>query len=32
MNMIEFMESYKDEASCRLKFKEVRDKAGVNCK
>ena len=30
--MIEFMESYKDERSCRLKFKEVRDKAGVVCK
>ena len=32
MNMIAFMESYKDETSCRLKFKEVRDKAGVVCK
>jgi len=26
------MESYQDEESCKLKFKEVRDKAGVTCK
>jgi hypothetical protein len=32
MNIIEFMVSFKDERSCRLKFKEVRIKAGVNCK
>jgi len=32
MNIIKFMESYQDEESCKLKFKEVRDKAGVSCK
>ena len=32
MNIIKFMESYQDEESCKLKFKAVRDKAGVTCK
>jgi len=32
MNIIQFMKTYQDEGSCRLKFKAVRDKAGVSCK
>lgn len=32
MNIINFMNTYQDEASCRQKFKEVRDKEGVTCK
>jgi hypothetical protein len=32
MNIIQLMKAYQDEESCRLKFKPVRDKAGVICK
>lgn len=32
MNLIKFIESFPDEASCRLKFKEYRDKEGVICR
>jgi hypothetical protein len=32
MNIIEFIEAYRNETACRLKFQEVRDKAGVVCK
>jgi RNase P subunit RPR2 len=31
MNLIEFIEAYPDEASCRAKFKEYRDHVGVVC-
>lgn len=32
MNLIKFIENFPDEASCRLKFKEIRDKEGVVCR
>lgn len=32
MNLIKFIESFPDEASCRLKFKEFRDEQGVVCR
>ena len=32
MNLIKFIETYPDEASCRLKFKEFRDVQGVTCR
>ena len=32
MNLINFIESFPDEASCRKKFKEIRDKEGVTCR
>jgi hypothetical protein len=32
MNLINFIESFPDEASCRKKFKEIRDKEGVICR
>ena len=32
MNLINFIESFPDEASCRKKFKEIRDKEGVVCR
>lgn len=32
LSIFKFMETYKDEDSCRLKFKGIRDKAGVSCK
>ncbi len=32
MNLINFIEQFPDEASCKLKFKEMRDKAGVSCR
>jgi hypothetical protein len=32
MNLIKFIESFPDEASCRLKFKEYRDKEGIICR
>lgn len=31
MNLLNFVEQYPDEVSCRLKFKEYRDKQGVVC-
>lgn len=31
MNLLNFISQYPDEASCRQKFKEVRDKQGVIC-
>lgn len=32
MNLINFIEKFPDEASCKLKFKETRDQAGVKCR
>lgn len=32
LSIFKFMETYKDEVRCRLKFKEIRDAAGVVCK
>jgi transposase-like protein len=32
MNLINFIEQFPDEESCRLKFKEFRDKEGVVCR
>jgi hypothetical protein len=32
MNLIKFIESFPDEASCRAKFKEYRDEQGVICR
>lgn len=32
MNLIKFIESFPDEASCRAKFKEFRDTQGVICR
>ncbi len=32
MNLIEFQDNFPDEASCREKFKEYREKKGVTCK
>jgi hypothetical protein len=32
MNLINFIESFPDEASTRKKFKEIRDKEGVVCR
>src|SRR5659263_3725 len=32
MNLIKFIESFPDEASCRIKFKEFRDSQGVICR
>jgi DNA-directed RNA polymerase subunit RPC12/RpoP len=32
MNLINFISQFPDEASCKLKFKEIRDKAGVTCR
>jgi transposase-like protein len=32
MNLIKFIESFPDEASCRLKFKEFRDAQGIVCR
>lgn len=32
MNLIDFNHEFPDENSCRIHFKEVRDKAGVECK
>jgi hypothetical protein len=31
MNLLNFISQYSDEASCRAKFKEYRDKKGVVC-
>lgn len=31
MNLLKFISPYKDEKSCRDKFKTIRDKAGVVC-
>jgi Zn ribbon nucleic-acid-binding protein len=31
MNLLNFVEQYPDEASCRVKFKEYRDQQGVVC-
>lgn len=32
MNLLEFFQEYPDEQSCRTKFREMREKAGVICK
>jgi transposase-like protein len=32
MNLINFMEQFPDEESCKLKFKAMRDEAGVTCR
>jgi hypothetical protein len=32
MNLINFIESFPDESSCRIKFKEFRDEQGVICR
>ena len=32
MNIINFVENFPDEASCKLKFKDMRDKEGVICR
>ena len=32
MNLIKFLDEFPDEASCRAKFKEYRDKEGVVCR
>lgn len=32
MNLINFIEQFPDEPSCKLKFKEMRDQAGVICR
>lgn len=32
MNLINFIEQFPDEASCRAKFKEFRDKQGIVCR
>ena len=32
MNLINFIEKFPDEASCRVKFKEIRDTEGVFCR
>jgi hypothetical protein len=32
MNLIKFIESFPDESSCRIKFKEFRDEQGVICR
>ena len=32
MNILDFYKEYPDELSCKLKFKEIRDKVGIICK
>jgi hypothetical protein len=32
MNLIKFIESFPDESSCRIKFKEFRDEQGIICR
>lgn len=32
MNLINFIEQFPDEHSCKVKFKEMRDKVGVTCR
>lgn len=32
MNLINFMAQFPDEISCKLKFKEMRDKVGITCR
>ena len=32
MNLIQFIQEFPDEAACRQKFKEERDKIGITCK
>ena len=32
MNILDFYKTYPDEESCKLKFKESRDKEGITCK
>ena len=32
MNLINFIAQFPDEISCKLKFKEMRDKVGVTCR
>ena len=31
MNLLSFKKQFPDEESCKLKYKEVRDKVGVIC-
>lgn len=31
MNLLDFVESFQDETSCKAKFKEYRDSQGVIC-
>jgi hypothetical protein len=31
MNLVNFIAQFPDEESCKLKYKEVRDKVGVTC-
>jgi len=32
MNLINFIEQFPDETSCKLKFKEMQDSVGVTCR
>jgi len=32
MNLLQFIQEFPDEAACRQKFKEERDKIGITCK
>ena len=32
MNFLQFIQEFPDEAACRQKFKEERDKTGITCK
>lgn len=32
MNLLDFIQSFPDEASCRHKFKQIREKEGVTCR
>lgn len=32
MNLLQFIQEYPDEAACRQKFKEERDRIGIVCK
>ncbi len=32
MNLINFIEKFPDEASCRINFKEIRELEGVKCR
>jgi|GEM_PF-3033854 len=31
MNIFDFIKQFPDEIACRLRFKELRDKIGINC-
>ena len=32
VNLINFIEQFPDETSCKLKFKEMRDRIGITCR